>query len=129
MHLLKEVLRLTAAGLSQRQIARSLKLSNGVVAKYQAASRQAGLSWPLPEALDDVTLAHRLGTKPAESTCATASGARVIPDFAAIHEQLKQKGVTRQLLWEEYCAAHPRAHGMDAGPFIELGCRGWSTHT
>jgi hypothetical protein len=32
MHLLKEVLRLTAAGLSQRQIARSLKLSNGVVA-------------------------------------------------------------------------------------------------
>jgi DNA-binding CsgD family transcriptional regulator len=34
MHLIKEVLRLMAAGLSQRQIARSLKLSNGVVAKY-----------------------------------------------------------------------------------------------
>jgi DNA-binding CsgD family transcriptional regulator len=34
MHLVKEVLRLTAAGLSQRQIASSLRLSNGVVAKY-----------------------------------------------------------------------------------------------
>ena len=105
MHQLKEVLRLTAAGLSQRQIARSLKLSNGVVAKYQAAGRRAGLSWPLPEALDDVALANQLCTKPAES--APASAARVSPDFAVIHEQLKQKGVTRLLLWEEYRAAHP----------------------
>ena len=105
MHLLKEVLRLTAAGLSQRQIARSLKLSNGVVAKYQAAGRRAGLSWPLPETLDEVALANQLCTKPAES--APASTARVIPDFAAIHEQLKQKEVTRLLLWEEYRAAHP----------------------
>jgi hypothetical protein len=34
MHLVKEVLRLTAAGLSQRQIARSLHLSHGAVGKY-----------------------------------------------------------------------------------------------
>ena len=76
MHLLKEVLRLTAAGLSQRQIARSLKLSNGVVAKYQAASRHAGLSWPLPEARDDVALANRLCAKPAESAHRPCSAAR-----------------------------------------------------
>ena len=105
MHQLKEVLRLTAAGLSQRQIARSLKLSTGVVAKYQAASRRAGLSWPLPETLDDVTLANRLFSKPAESV--PANGVRAIPDFASIHEQLKEKGVTRLLLWEEYRATHP----------------------
>ena len=66
MHLLKEVLRLTATGLSQRQIARSLKLSNGVVAKYHAASRRAGLSWPLPETLDDAT------ADPAYRGCFTA---------------------------------------------------------
>lgn len=105
MHQLKEVLRLTAAGLSQRQIARSLKLSNGVVAKYQAAGRRAGLSWPLPESLDDVALANQLCAKPAES--APVSAAHVVPDFASIHEQLKEKGVTRLLLWEEYRAAHP----------------------
>lgn len=45
MHLVKEVLRLTAAGLSQRQIGRSLHLSHGVVGKYQAAAQRAGLSW------------------------------------------------------------------------------------
>src|SRR5215212_10670231 len=105
MHLLKEVLRLTAAGLSQRQIARSLKLSNGVVAKYQAASRRAGISWPLPETLDDDALPNRLCTKLAES--AQAPAAHLVPDFANIHEQLKEKGVTRLLLWEEYRAAHP----------------------
>src|SRR5829696_10129318 len=103
MHLVKEVLRLTAAGLSQRQIARSLHLSHGVVGKYQAAAQRAGLSWPLPEALNDVTLANRLCTK--EST--RAPTAHVAPDFANIHEQLKEKGVTRLLLWEEYRAAHP----------------------
>src|SRR5829696_1293899 len=103
MHLVKEVLRLTAAGLSQRQIARSLHLSHGVVGKYQAAAQRAGLSWPLPKALDDVTLANRLCTK--EST--RAPTAHVAPDFANIHEQLKEKGVTRLLLWEEYRAAHP----------------------
>lgn len=32
------------------------------------------------------------------------------PDFVEIHQQLKQKGVTRQLLWEEYKTAHPTNH-------------------
>ena len=63
MHLVKEVLRLTAAGLSQRQIARSLHLSHGVVGKYQAAAQRIGLSWPLPEELDDATLAAQLWSK------------------------------------------------------------------
>jgi len=44
MHLVKEVLRLTAAGLSQRQIARSLHLRHGAVGKYQAAAQLKGES-------------------------------------------------------------------------------------
>jgi len=105
MHLVKEVLRLTAAGLSQRQIARSLHLSHGVVGKYQAAAQRAKLSWPLPADLDDTTLAKQL----CRQTTATSSQCqeRAIPDYAAIHAQLKEKGVTRLLLWEEYRAAHP----------------------
>ena len=107
MHLIKEVLRLTAAGLSQRQIAGSLQLSNGVVAKYQAASQRAGLSWPLPEGLDEATLAQRLGAKTTNPGGSQTNARRALPDFAAIHAQLKEKGVTRLLLWEEYRAAHP----------------------
>lgn len=103
MHLVKEVLRLTAAGLSQRQIASSLHLSNGAVAKYQAAAQRAGLSWPLPTELDEAALANRLWSKTKDSAVAR----RAPPDFVAIHEQMKRKGVTRQLLWEEYRAAHP----------------------
>ena len=60
MQTIKEVLRLTAAGMSQRQIAHSLDLSNGAVAKYQAAAQRASLSWPLPAELDDELLAQRL---------------------------------------------------------------------
>jgi transposase len=74
-----------------------------VIGKYQAAAQHAGLSWPLPEALDDDALANRLSSKSAESVPA----AHVAPDFVSIHEQLKEKGVTRLLLWEEYRAAHP----------------------
>ncbi len=60
VHLVKEVLRLTAAGLSQRQDCGGLHLSNGVVAKYQGAAQRAGLSWPLSEELDEAAFANRL---------------------------------------------------------------------
>jgi transposase len=38
---------------------------------------------------------------------AQAPAAHLVPDFANIHEQLKEKGVMRLLLWEEYRATHP----------------------
>jgi len=101
MHHIREVIRLTSSGLSQRQIGRSLSLSNGVVAKYQSAIRKAGLEWPLPPEMDDQTLAVCLGLPGTDP----ASLIRVEPDFAHIHGQLKRKGVTRQLLWEEYCSS------------------------
>jgi transposase len=105
MHLVKEVLRLTAAGLSQRQIGRSLQLSHGVVGKYQAAAQRAGLSWPLAAELDEPALAKRLCPRSAHST--SSQPPRAQPDYAAIHAELKEKGVTRLLLWEEYRATHP----------------------
>src|SRR6266545_3398851 len=79
MHLVKEVLRLTAAGLSQRQIGRSLHLSHGVVGKYQAAAQRAGLSWPLPEELDDAALAARLCARTDDSGGASGRWLRLHP--------------------------------------------------
>src|SRR5258705_3659813 len=107
MHLVKEVLRLTAAGLSQRQIARSLHLSHGAVGKYQAAAQRSGLSWPLPEKLDDGPLPGRVGTKRDDNSGAKAEARPTPPDFASVHDQLKERGVTRLSLWEDYRAAHP----------------------
>ena len=111
MRQIKEVLRLKlAAHLSQRQIARSLRLSTGVVAKYLAAAERAGITaWPLPAELDEPALARALC--PTSDPPAATLGRLATLDFAAIHQQLKRKGVTRQLLWEEYAAAHPDGYG------------------
>ncbi len=111
MRQIKEVLRLKfATHLSQRQIARSLKLSTGVVAKYLAAAERAGLrEWPLPEEMDEAALARTLWPQSDPPPAATQRLATL--DFASIHTELKRKGVTRLLLWEEYAAAHPEGYG------------------
>ena len=101
MHNIREVIRLTANGLSQRQIGRALDLSNGVIAKYQSAARRAGLEWPLPPEMDDQSLGSLLNRSDSDG----GDSIRAEADFAYIHGQLKRKGITRQLLWEEYCSA------------------------
>ena len=51
MRQVREVLRLKwLCGLSDRQIARSLRISRPTVAQYLKRATVAGLSWPLPEA-------------------------------------------------------------------------------
>ena len=100
MRKIKDVLRLKyEADLSCRQIAASLKLSVGVISKYTQAAEAAGLSWPLPAGLDDTTLEARL-FPPVPSV-----REHVMPDCAYIHQELKRKGVTLMLLWEEYQAS------------------------
>jgi transposase len=107
MRQIRELLRLHfEAHLSQRQIAAATKLSLGVVNKYLAAAVVAGLSWPLPENLTEAELRNRLF--PLGET--SFAEAKALPDFAQLHLELKRKGVTRQLLWEEYCADHPTDH-------------------
>ena len=73
MRKIREVLRLRLdQGLPQRAVAQSLGLSQGAVHGYVARARRAGLSWPLPEGLDDsqlrcaaVSAATRCGDRPA----------------------------------------------------------------
>lgn len=100
MRKIKDVLRLKyEAKLSCRQIAASLKLSVGVISKYTKAAEAAGLSWPLPGGLDDTTLEARLFAP------VTPVREHVVPDCAYIHQELRRKGVTLMLLWEEYQAS------------------------
>lgn len=100
MRKIKDVLRLKyEAQLSCRQIAASLKLSVGVISKYTKAAEAAGLSWPLPDGMDDTTLETRLFSP------VTLARGQAMPDCAYIHQELKRKGVTLMLLWEEYQAS------------------------
>ncbi len=100
MRKIKEVLRLKyESDLSCRQIAASLKLSVGAISKYTKAAEAAGLSWPLPVEMDDITLESRLFPS------VSSTHEHVMPDCAHIHQELKRKGVTLLLLWEEYQAS------------------------
>jgi transposase len=103
MRQIKEVLRLKfEAKLSHERIATATGLSKGAVTSYLKRAADAGIGWPLVPPLDDVALEARLFRAPG----APAAG-HVAPDFARIHQELKRKGVTLQLLWEEYSTAHP----------------------
>jgi transposase len=106
MHQIRESLRLAAAGLSQPQIARALKLSLGVINKYLQAARAAGLSWPLPDHLSDRQLRKLLFPDKDRERVPT----KTTPDFTLVHQELKRKGVTQALLWEEYAAQYPEHH-------------------
>ncbi|MGH9845155.1 MAG: IS21 family transposase [Blastocatellia bacterium] len=107
MRKFKDVLRLKhEAGLSQRQIASALGLSLGVVNKYLNAAQVAGITWPPPKDLSESQLRRKLSPSNSDSS----EPVYAQPDFAAIHQELKRKGLTRLLLWEEYVAANPDNH-------------------
>ncbi len=101
MRKIREVLRLKfEAGLSDRQIAAIVGSARSTVQECLRRCRAAGISWPPPEA-DEATLLGRLYQRGAPVAVV------VLPDFAQVHRELARPGVTRQLLWEEYKAAHP----------------------
>jgi transposase len=96
-----EVLRLKyEAKLSHEKIGRACDLSKGAVSKYVSLAKAKGLSWPLPEGSDQAHLEALL--YPAERKPTRF----VEPDYFQIHQELKRKGVTLQLLWGEYAAIH-----------------------
>lgn len=92
-----------ACNLSQHQIANSLNLSVGVVNKYLQRSEQVGITWPLPVELEDEAMLR----KKLQSTGQVEPKARHNIDFAFLHTERKRKGVTLQLLWEEYAQTYP----------------------
>lgn len=101
MRKIRDVLRYRhSTDLSLEAIARALNLSKGVVAKYLKLATAVGLSWPLPDDLDDGALERRLYQQPAARTSAFTE-----PDYANVHQELKRKGITLILLWEEYRAS------------------------
>ena len=98
MRKIRDVLRYRhSTGLSLEAIARALNISKGVVAKYLRLAADAGLGWPLPEDLDDSALERRLYQQPSARAPTFAE-----PNYAEVHQELKRKGVTLILLWEEY---------------------------
>jgi transposase len=94
-------------GLSVRAISERPQISKTSVATYLLRARETGLSWPLPpiyesEAALQRALFRRVGRPPQDLS---------EPEWPPVAQELKRKGVTLTLLWQEYRASHPDGYG------------------
>ena len=97
MRKIRQVLRLhNEEGMSVREISASVRSGVGTVQSWLAKVREARLEWPLAEGMSDEELATLI--------YGDEGGGYRQPDWGWIHQELKTKGVTRQLLFEEYQA-------------------------
>jgi transposase len=107
MRKINEVLRLKHhCGVSNRDIACSCGVARSTVAEYLRRAAAAGLTWPLPEDLDDGRLEAMLFPPPP----VLPPESRPQPDWPVLHLELKKKGVTLFLLWQEYKAVSPEGY-------------------
>ena len=103
MRKLKEVLRLRlAAGLSNREIARITGIGKTAVSRYVSRARELGLDWPKIESMSEGAIEALLYPSSEEKR----PGGPVTPDWDDVAKELRRKGVTKQLLWEEYREDH-----------------------
>ena len=80
------------------------------VSEYLRRAKEADLSWPLPEGMDEAGLDRLLFP----SAPPIPSGARSEPDWTKIHQERKRKGVTLFLLWQEYKESQPEGYQYSA---------------
>lgn len=109
MKKLREVIRLRfELNLGNRDIGRMLNISPSTVSLYINSFKHKGLSWEPNNPITDEELEKLF--YPTKHLSSTRELIR--PNFEQIHQELKKKGVTLQLLWEEYHAANgEKAYG------------------
>ena len=106
MQNLREIIRYhLTTDLSERQIARALKVSRAVVGKYLRAFDSSALGWEQVAQMADSALIAKLDGPKKESKSTRYQ--KLSERFPCLVTELKKKGVTLQLLWEEYLQQHP----------------------
>jgi transposase len=96
-----------ALGASKRQIAVSVGVSRSTIGEYLRRAAVVGITWPVPEGLDDAELERRLFTPAAFE----GHPEQPLPEWNQVHKELKRRGVTLLLLWEEYRGEHADGYG------------------
>ena len=97
MNKVREILRLKFdCQLSLRNIGTCLKVGRSTVSEILSRFKLSELGWPLPDGISDQELSKALYHTKAPSSD------KVMPDFAKCTQELKRKGMTKRLLWEEY---------------------------
>ena len=90
-------------------------MARSTVREALKRAESAGLSWPLPNGMNDDALEAAL-----YANRRSKRGHRRVeePDWAGVHRELKRKHVTLVILWDEYIAANPGGHSYSR--FCEL---------
>jgi len=115
MRKIREILRLgLQKGKCLREISRSCSIAHKTAGKYLRRAKELSLKYEQIEKMDDTEL-KRLLVKERESE---DTRIRPEPDWVYIHGEMKKKGVTRQLLWEEYKEVYP--DGYQSTQFCDL---------
>jgi len=111
----REIIRLKSSSLSAHEISRRLGMPRSTVREALKRADEAGVSWPLPEDMNDAALEAAL-----YANRRSKRGHRRIaePDWASVHRELKRKHVTLLILWDEYIADNPG--GYSYSRFCEL---------
>ena len=122
MRKIREVLRLTIGeGLTSRHVSHAVGLPRATIFDYLKRAAAVGLAvWPLPMDIDDRELELRLFV-----SASLPAITRPVPDWAHMKEELRRKGVTLQLVHEEYLAKNPG--GYQYSQFC-LRYRSWLRH-
>ena len=111
MRKIREVLRLKYDGkLSHRKIAAAVGMSPSAVDAYLKRATNAGLSWEKAWDMTDAEVEGLLFKQIGRNE----PPARAPIDFGWVHQEMRRRGVTLQLLWTEY------QEGVKTGP---TGCR------
>ena len=116
---IREILRLDSMNFSTREIAQSVNKGRSSVHDMIHKAGNAGLVWSVAKDLDDHKLEEILYVK-----SGVVREGKAAPDFAYVHKELKKKGVTRQLLWEEYKEKNAGSRHYSYSQFCEL-CNAW----
>lgn len=109
MDKVREILRLKEqCGLTHRAIARAVNVSRPVVKHYLERLAAAGIDCATLEVMDDDAAMSLLeGDKESYSERLKVLH-QMFPEFT---KELKQPGMTRLRLWQEYRAQHPQGYG------------------
>lgn len=125
MRKIREVLRLRFEfKLSYNQIAQSCQMGRSTVGDYIQRFEKSALIWPLSDSIDDARLEQLLFQKPQGDSYSTRPR-RPPADWAYIHKELRRKGVTLMLLWQEYKQHQPG--GLQYSQFCQR-YRNWTQY-
>jgi transposase len=96
-------------GSAHRLVTASLNVSHGAITETTKRALRAGLDWDVVATLSDSELEQKLYPPPP-----TAGTPRTLPDFALIDVELRHKGVTLELLHQEYLERNPDGYRRSA---------------